>query len=323
MSTPALPLAALPLARHAVDRDHDARSRPALFDELCADRSTRILALWGDRSLVELDPTGRPRLVLHPVDRVPAALLRVYLGKTVNDCDGMPRGTAVILYTLTDAAARELEPDESRWVSLRATATELSDLDAGLFTEALGIMHWHSSCAYCPRCGSLTVVEQGGWTRRCLEDQREIFPRTDPAVIVSVLDSDDRLLLGSNALWEPNRYSLLAGFVEPGESFEAAAVREIAEESALAISNVRYRGSQPWPFPASLMVGMTARLADGESPEAIHPDGEEILDLRWFSRDQLWHDRERVLVPGPSSIARALIEEWYGGSLNEPPATKS
>lgn len=320
MPTSALTLAALPLSRHAVDRDHQARSRPALFDELWTERSTHILALWGDRSLVRIDSAGLPHLVLQPVDRVPWALVRVYLGRTVVDGPMIPRGSAIVVHSLTDSAARELEPDESQWVSLKAIAHKLSDLDAGLFTEALGIVNWHFSHPHCPGCGSPTVVEQGGWVRRCLEDQREIFPRIDPAVIISVLDDDDRLLLGSNASWERNRYSLLAGFVEPGESFEAAAVREVAEEAAIIISEIHYRGSQPWPFPASLMIGMTARLADGQTPNSIHPDGEEILDLRWFSREELWGERDRILVPGVSSIARGLIEDWYGGSLDKEPA---
>jgi NAD+ diphosphatase len=121
-------------------------------------------------------------------------------------------------------------------------------------------------------------------------------------------------------MWEHSRYSLLAGFVEPGESFESAVVREIFEEAGVRVADARYKGSQPWPFPASLMVGMTARLADDQSPAALAPDGEEILDLRWFSRDELWEAREQIILPGLSSIARTLIEDWYGGPLDEPPA---
>ena len=122
-------------------------------------------------------------------------------------------------------------------------------------------------------------------------------------------------------MWEHSRYSLLAGFVEPGESLEAAVEREIFEEAGRrASSTPRYHGSQPWPFPASVMVGFTARLADDQSPSALDPDGEEILDLRWFSRDELGRRGEQVILPGRSSIARALIEDWYGGPLDEPPA---
>lgn len=334
-STSALPLAALPLSRHAIDRDHAARSRPALFDELWEEPGTRVLALWKGRALLtpasaaaatpgqdgwSAPDAGAAELDLLPVERVTAALVRVYLGRTLADAPDQPAGSAVVLEVLTDAAAAELEPDETRWGNLRTVATALSDRDAGLFTEALAIANWHASHTHCPRCGTPTVVEQGGWVRRCFEDGSEVFPRTDPAVIVTVLDADDRLLLGSNAMWEHTRYSLLAGFVEPGESFESAVEREIHEEAGVRVVDARYRGSQPWPFPASVMVGMTARLADDQSPAALAPDGEEILDLRWFSRAELWDAREQIILPGRSSIARALIEDWYGGPLDEPPA---
>lgn len=333
--TPALPLAALPLSRHATDRDHAARSRPALFDELWQEPTTRVLPLWKGRALLTEESVeaatpaadgwsspdaGPAALDLLPVERVTSALIRVYLGRTLVATASEPVGTGVVLEVLTDAAAQELEPDESRWGNLRTVATALSDRDAGLFTEALAMANWHATHTHCPRCGTPTVVEQAGWVRRCLEEGTEVFPRTDPAVIVTVLDGDDRLLLGSNAMWEHSRYSLLAGFVEPGESFEAAVEREIFEEAGIRVVDAHYKGSQPWPFPASVMVGMTARLADDQLASALDPDGEEILDLRWFSRDELWAAREQIILPGRSSIARALIEDWYGGPLDEPPA---
>jgi NAD+ diphosphatase len=329
-----IPLSALPLSRHAVDRDHVSRSRPALFDELWEEPGTRVLALWKGRALLTPESVeaatpaadgwgasapGTAELELLPVERVSAALLRVYLGRTLLATAQEPVGTAVVLEVLTDAAATELEPDEARWGNLRTVATALSDRDAGLFTEALAIANWHASHTHCPRCGTPTVVEEAGWVRRCFEDGSQIFPRTDPAVIVTVLDADDRLLLGSNAMWENSRYSLLAGFVEPGESFESAVQREIFEEAGVRVVDAQYKGSQPWPFPASVMVGFTARLADDQPADALDPDGEEILDLRWFSRDELWAAREQVILPGRSSIARALIEDWYGGSLDEAP----
>lgn len=332
---PFAPLLDLPLSRHAVDRDDAARSRPALFDELWEEAGTRVLALWKGRALLtpESIPAATPAgdgwsapdageaaLDLLPVERVTSALVRVYLGRTLVATSTEPIGTAVVLEVLTDAAAQELEPDEARWGNLRTVATALSDRDAGLFTEALAIANWHASHTHCPRCGTPTVVQKAGWVRHCFVDGSEVFPRTDPAVIVTVLDAEDRLLLGSNAMWEHSRYSLLAGFVEPGESFESAVEREIFEEAGIRVVDARYKGSQPWPFPASVMIGMTARLADDQPASALTPDGEEILDLRWFSRAELWEAREQVVLPGRSSIARALIEDWYGGPLDEPPA---
>ncbi|AND16008.1 NAD(+) diphosphatase [Rathayibacter tritici] len=304
----------LPLSRQAADRDGVGRSRPALFDELLADSATRVLVVHHDRTLVDAD-----RLVLRRPDEVTAGTLRIYLGRTTAAAPGEPAGTPVIATVLTDAAAAELEPDEDRWSGLRAIAERLSNRDAGLFTEALALANWHASHGYSPRNGDPTVVEQGGWVRRSPTDGSQVFPRTDPAIIVCVLDADDRLLLGSNAMWGTGRFSLLAGFVEPGESLEAAVIREIGEESGLRVVDPRYLGSQPWPFPASLMVGFTARLAEDQSPEDLLPDGEEIVELRWFTRQQLHDSLDSVLLPGRSSIARALIEDWYGGELENGP----
>ncbi|OOB89884.1 NAD(+) diphosphatase [Rathayibacter sp. VKM Ac-2630] len=304
----------LPLARQAVDRDYLTRARPDLYDELLADPATRVLALRKDRALVDGDA-----LALQSASAVTAGTLRVYLGRTTVDAPGEPAGTPVVATVLTEAAALELEPDEERWTALRPIAERLSRRDAGLFTEALAIANWHASHAYSPRNGDPTVVEQGGWVRRSPTDGSQVFPRTDPAIIVCVLDADDRLLLGSNAMWGADRFSLLAGFVEPGESLEAAVVREIFEESGMRVVDPVYLGSQPWPFPASLMVGFTARLAPDQEPAALLPDGEEIVDLRWFTRDQLRDSLESVLLPGRSSIARAMIEDWYGGELENGP----
>ena len=142
-----------------------------------------------------------------------------------------------------------------------------------------------------------------------------------PAVIAAADIDEDRLLLGSNALWESNRWSLLAGFVEAGESFESAVLREVEEESGVIVSDPVYLGSQPWPFPASVMVGMEARAVPGGTQ--LRPDGEEILAVRWFSREEIWRERDDILLPGGSSIAHAIVRDWYGGPLDEPPVPRS
>jgi NAD+ diphosphatase len=299
-----------PVTGLVVDRDGERRTRPELFDELIADPATRILPLWRGKALMT-DADAHALELIAP-DRQTTALVRVYLGRTV--ADGIP----VIAVTLTDAAATELEPDESRWAGLREAGTRLDERDYALFVEAVAIANWHESHTHCPRCGTPTVVEQGGWVRRCFVDGKEIFPRTDPAIIVRVLDDADRILLGSNAMWENNRWSILAGFVEPGESFEAAVLREVHEEAGVVCTAPRYLGSQPWPFPASVMIGFEARaVAQGEVPTT--PDGEEILALRWFSREELWAEREDLKLPMSASIANAIITEWYGGPLDQPP----
>ena len=240
----------------------------------------------------------------------------VYLGRTLEDA-GVPAGIDVVLVTLPEPDPA-LELDGVRWASLREVATELDAQDAALFVEASAIANWHAVHTHCPRCGAPTVPEQGGWVRRCTRDDSQHFPRTDPAIIVAVTDPEDRILLGSAAAWPGNRYSTLAGFVEPGESLEAAVIREVAEESGVLVHSPQYLGSQPWPFPCSLMLGFTARAEDTE----LTPDGVEISDVRWFSRDELAHAvaSGEITIAGPISIARNLIERWYGGPIAEPEA---
>ncbi len=308
----------LPLSRHQVDRDHRARATPDLCEILLADAATRVLALWRGKALIA-DPDDAPRLMLLPPAHVPEPDLMIYLGLSMAADSTEPPGTSLVAAVLTDEAAAALEPDESRWAGLRSVSTALSDRDTGAFTEALGVANWHESHTHCPRCGAETVVQDAGWTRRCPVDGSQVFPRTDPAVIVLITDADDRVLLGSNALWEDHRYSLLAGFVEPGETLEAAVIREMHEESGLRVTDPEYVGSQPWPFPASIMCGFTARLADGQRASDLLPDGEEILDLRWFSRDELRSALNTFILPGPSSIARAMVEQWLGEPLGPGP----
>ncbi len=307
-----MPVPVPPLARSALDRDADARTDPALFDTLDGAADVRVLPVWRGRALMAQRVDGSPlELALLPPDDVPAAEIRIYLGRTIAG-DDLP-SLRVVAHLLDDDAAHALEPEEARWAGLRAVVTGLADRDAGLFTEAVALANWHDSHRFCPACGAPSEPEQGGWVRRCTAEDRQIFPRTDPAVIVLVTDGDGRVLLGSNAMWEQHRFSVLAGFVEPGESLEAAVVREIEEEAGLEVTDVRYLGSQPWPFPASLMVAFAASVADAD---AVRPDGEEIVELRWYTREALAAAAGEIALPGSSSIARWMLEEWYGGDID-------
>jgi NAD+ diphosphatase len=301
-------LSRLPLSRFEVDRDNLAREREDLFDELWADPATRILPIFQGSALLS-SPTS---LALLPVDAVPAAELRVYLGRSTSTTSPEPAGTPIVAVLLEDAGHLA----EAEWANLRSVGNALSDRDAGIFTEALGILNWHASHRFSPRTGEPTVSEKGGWVRRDPVSNTEVFPRTDAAIIVGITDADDRMLLGSNALWETNRYSLLAGFVEPGESLESAVIREVLEESGIHVVDPVYLGSQPWPFPASLMLGFTAKV-DPEHGTETTPDGTEILDLRWFSREELAAALTDIKLPGPTSIARAILEEWFGGPIDD------
>jgi NAD+ diphosphatase len=296
------------LSRFELDRDYLARERPALFDELWADPTTRVLPIFQGSALM----SGPSALALLPVDAVPSADLMVYLGRSTSPSSPEPVGTPIVLVSLIDAGHLA----EAEWGNLRTLASRLSDRDAGLFTEALAILNWHSSHLFSPSTGEPTIPEKGGWVRRDPVSGTEVFPRTDPAIIVGIVDADDRLLLGSNALWESNRYSLLAGFVEPGESLEAAVVREVFEEARIRVGDPVYLGSQPWPFPSSLMLGYMAHVAP-DFTGAATPDGAEILDLRWFSREELVAALPEIRLPGQASIARAIIEEWFGGPIDD------
>lgn len=305
----------LPLSRHEVDRDHTRRASPTLLADLVADPRTRVLPIWRGKAPVEHTRDGI-RLGLVATDVLTADAVFVYLGVSLATDAAEPAGTPLVAVSVSAETAATLEPDEARWEGLRELASVASDRDTGILTEAVAVLNWHTSHQNCPRCGAETVVQDGGWTRRCPVDGSQVFPRTDPAVIVLITDHDDRILLGSNAMWENNRYSLLAGFVEPGESLEAAVLREMYEESGLRVTDPVYLGSQPWPFPASIMCGFTARLADGQDASNLVPDGEEILDLRWFSRDELRGSLDSIILPGRSSIARAMVENWFGEPID-------
>jgi NAD+ diphosphatase len=192
----------------------------------------------------------------------------------------------------------------ARPVTIRDVGATLSDRDAGLYVTATALANWHATHLRCPRCGGPTEPINAGWVRRCTTDGSEHFPRTDPAVIVLIHDGGDRCLLGRQPVWPPDRYSTLAGFVEPGESLEQAVAREIEEESGAVVDDIVYRGSQPWPFPASLMLGFEARAVGGD----IGVGDDELEDVRWFSRDDIRGGRP--LLPPPASIAHWLITGW-------------
>lgn len=254
---------------------------------------------WGTAAVLVLAPDATvavdaadPRLLFEDPTRVPPHGVRFFLG--VGD-DGLA-------YFAVVAAT---EPPGPR-SGLREVGALLSDRDAGLLVAAVALANWHRTHTNCPRCGTRTEPAAGGWQRRCPADGSDHFPRVDPAVIMLVHDGADRCLLGRQASWPPDRFSTLAGFVEPGESAEQAVVREVAEETGIAVRDVLYRGSQPWPFPASLMLGYRAVCDAGASP--VPADG-ELEDARWFDKDAL-RAGGSLLLPTPVSIAWHLITDW-------------
>lgn len=309
---PAMSVSQLPLARHQLDRDHTTRSRDDLFEVLLAQSETRVLLLFRGGALLTGSALALLRVSELPPETARTAEMLVYLGRTIIDADDLPEATPIVAMVVTEAVAEVLDAGPGSWGDLRIIGGQLGDRDAGLLTQAVALANWHDSHRFSPTTGEPLSVVQGGWVRT--DSRGEVFPRTDPAVIVAVIDDDDRILLGSNSQWESNRFSLLAGFVEAGESLEAAVIREVFEESGVRVVDPEYLGSQPWPFPASLMVGFTARVDSG-NPWTLMPDGDEILDLRWFSREELLASLDDIILPGRSSIARAILEHWYGAPI--------
>lgn len=290
-------LADLSLARGDWDRDAERRSDAEAMASAWADPHCRVLSVAQGRFPVDLGGAP-PTLRFVSPSAVPADAERLYLGV---DADAAP------VFAVRCAPT---EPSSG----LREVGAELAADEVSIAAMAVALDNWHTTHPRCPRCGEPTQIADGGWVRRCTADGSDHYPRTDPAVIVLVIDADDRALLGRQGRWQPTWFSTLAGFVESGESAEAAVRREIFEESGIVVGEMAYLGSQPWPFPSSLMLGYHALAETTE----IAVDGEEIVEARWFSREELRAACEsgEVALPPAVSIARRLIERWYGAPLS-------
>lgn len=300
---------------------------PARIDSSCAsdchgvldradhlrDNPAALTTLWSSARVLLLDDTGRAAAdvdghLLAPngsqISEGPGGVgAAVFLGL---DRDGV--GWFALAAALTAFAAPQ-------WLDLRSAAAAWPARDASVFAQARALQHWRSRHRFCGVCGGEVSLSRGGWLGRCEQCGGEHYPRTDPAVIVAVTDGT-RLLLGRQATWPPRRYSVVAGFVEPGESLEQTVAREVLEETGVRVRDCRYLASQPWPFPGALMLGFAAS-AGPDAPRV----GDELEDARWFSRDEIRAAQARDAIPAdqddggpllaaPISIARWLIEQW-------------
>jgi NAD+ diphosphatase len=295
----------LALSRSVLDRAADRRRDQEWLEKAWEAPDTQVATVAGDRLAVTPDRTA---LRLVPPAQAPEGL-RILLGIDHEAGAGQTADGRAVFAVLVDG-----EPDES-YAGLREIGAVLNDREAGMAVHVVGLANWHAVHTHCSNCGAHTEVVEAGHVRECPSCGLHHFPRSDPAIIVLVTDDQDRALLGRNPNWPEGRYSTLAGFVEPGESLEAAVRREVFEETGVVVGeDVRYAGSQPWPLPSSLMLGFYARATGFD----IEVDADEIADARWFSRADLntLIEAGTMALPGNISISRRLIEGWYGKSLS-------
>lgn len=316
-----------PFAGGGLDRATHLRADPRWLADRLSDPSSRVVAVCRERSFVArtarksgeeadglaYEPVLLPPAVAGSASEPPEEW--IFLGLE----GGQGGGRALFAADVSGDAgeAREESPPGSpldgagEFLDLRGVGAMLGQGDGSLLAYARAIVTWSRRHRFCGTCGCPTRSEQGGHVRRCGDETcgAEHFPRTDPAIIVLVTDGD-RCLLGRKDIWPEGVYSTLAGFVEPGESLSEAVVREVREESGIEVGSVRYRSSQPWPFPASLMLGFRAERVGGELTVAR----QELVDARWFDRADFARRREIGLrLPGRVSISRRLIEDWLTG----------
>lgn len=279
-----------------VDRSGERRKDPDWLNQAVVSKEARFVPVWGDRCLVGGEP-------LHAV-RLRRSQIEEFIGEHNVIFLGLFRNQPVFALAIDRDVEQPFEALGS-FESLRYLGTRLPLDEANLVAHARALVLWHASQSYCGICGSEALPDAAGNTRRCMNPDcgREIFPRTDPAVIVLVHDGE-RCLLGRQASWPEHRYSTIAGFVEPGESLEDAVRREVFEETNVRVGAVHYHSSQPWPFPSSLMLGF---MAEAKTSDILLNDG-ELEDAHWFTREQLRSDFPKL--PFRISIARRLVDHW-------------
>jgi len=268
------------------------------------DPGSRLFPVWRGLNLVRLGATLEGGwLNAEQLDLASVAEEVVFLGQSSD-------GTAHFAIDLSHHDDPPPLPADTRFEDLRKVGPMLSDEEGSILAYARGVMHWHAKHQFCGVCGSRTESRKAGHERRCMNPNcgTAHFPRTDPAVIMLVHDGGDRIVLASQPDWPPGRCSVLAGFVETGESLEDAVAREVMEEVGLEVADIRYNSSQPWPFPSSIMLGFSARALGTD----LTVDTNELQDARWVSRHEIANSPEddTFALPRRDSIAYRLIQDW-------------
>ncbi|RLK54713.1 NAD+ diphosphatase [Actinokineospora cianjurensis] len=312
-------LAALPtLSRATAARDETARKDPERLDRLWKAGRVLLVDKQGRTPVRDGGTALAPRPALAFADERPAEAM--LLGEQGDESYWVLSSDEELRPVPAPPGAWSLwagaeSADGEQWHDLRGVGSLLDDTAAGLFTTAVGLVNWHARARFCAKCGSPVDRTAAGWASKCTGCGREEYPRTDPAVICLVHDGGDQVLLARQPIWPAHRYSVLAGFVETGESLEACVEREIAEEVGVEVTDIRYLGSQPWPFPRSIMIGFTA-AADPAAP-LVPADG-EIEHAHWVHRDRVVEALANggqlpdLILPGETSIARQMVAGWAG-----------
>ncbi|CAA7625531.1 NAD(+) diphosphatase [Magnetospirillum sp. UT-4] len=293
-----------------IDRAHRLRRDPGALAALAASPERLVVPLWQELSLI----AGDRGVVLSGQ----AAALAMELAETTAFL-GLWGGHPVFVADIAAAEPDRSPPAlglEGQWLPLRLHGPALPHAEGGLLAYGRALLAWHRRARFCPVCGAPTESRDGGFLRVC-QDERcaaQSYPRTDPAVIMRIDDGAGRVLLHRQHAWPAGMWSVLAGFVEPGESLEEAVAREVLEETGIAVAEIAYVASQPWPFPSSLMIGFTGRAVGG----TLEADPDEIEDAAWFSREDIrarFDDRHRetgsgLFLPRAGTLARVLLDDW-------------
>ena len=286
-----------------LDRAAHRRDDPVWISDVLAAATSLWTPVWRGRHLVRGGRRaaflpGPAAAVFGSIDR-PWAFLGLL--------DGTPLFAVDVGAVDDPLQASQAIPADADFAELRSIVAHLPSEEAAILAQARGLMLWRARHGFCSACGAGLVARSAGHVLQCTACGSQNFPRTDPAVIMLVVCHDRALLAHSNRFPTPTMYSTLAGFVEPGESLEEAVAREVLEEAGVHVARITYHSSQPWPFPASLMVGFYAEAADTR----LTLDDDELTDARWFSRAEIADPGAHgIMLPGPDSIARRLIEDW-------------